>query len=122
MRPVPRSRRLLAHLAPLALAGALLPSRAALAQAPPAAKPQTVSLPAGAGQDALWAQLGEKGIVARACPGACGPAANTTPLSGVPNEVLPALATAKTSTLTLEGGRRVARIDAEIPAKPGETP
>lgn len=106
----------LAHLAfPLALAA--LGPRAALAQ--PSAPAPSVTVPAGAGQDALWVQHGTAGVLARACPGACGPAAGALPLSDVPAEVLPALPSAKTAVIALEGGRRVVRLDAEVGAKEG---
>jgi hypothetical protein len=98
----------------------LLGAGAARADAPASDKTQAVSAPAGSGQDALWAQLGPKGIVARACSGACGPSADAAAIADVPAEVLPALASAKTSTITLADGKRVVRIDAEVPSSQGE--
>lgn len=117
-----RPLRILAKLAfPLVvaapLAASLLAPRVALAQAPKVEKlPQSVSVPAGAGQDALWLQYGAKGVVARACAAACGPAADAPALAEVPAEVLPGLVTAQHSVITLADGKRVVRIDAEVVA------
>lgn len=76
-------------------------------------------MPAAAGQDALWLQLGAQGIVARACPGACGPAADAAALADVPPEALSALPSAKSAVLTLADGKHVVRIDADVALKEG---
>lgn len=122
MRPaVRRPITVLAHLVfPLGLAATALAPSVALAQkadAGPAADAKaapSVTVPAGSGQDALWLQHGASGIVARACAGACGPSADAQALPDVPAEVRAALPSAKSAVITLEGGKRVVRIDAEV--------
>lgn len=118
---VPRPFATLAHLAfPFALTAAALAPRAAAAQPADATRPApSLTVPAGSGQDALWIQHGAAGLVGRACAGACGPSADAPPLVDVPPEVLAVLPSAKSAVIQLEGGRRVVRIDAEVPSKEG---
>ena len=117
-RPTTHLAHLIFSLALAATAPALAPSTA-LAQAADAKAAPSVAVPAGSGQDALWLQHGASGIVARACAGACGPSPDAKPVGDVPAEVLPALASAKSAVITLADGKRVVRIDAEVPSKEG---
>ncbi len=100
---------------PLALAAASLAPLVARADAP------SITVPSGSGQDALRIDIGKEGIDAVACPGACTGAEAKVALD-VPADVRPALSKAKTSTVTLADGKRVARIDVDIPAKEDELP
>ncbi|MEZ4299927.1 MAG: hypothetical protein R3B70_33575 [Polyangiaceae bacterium] len=77
-----------------------------------------VSVPGGGGQDALWLHPTKDGLRGRACPGVC-PATPAGIALDVPSEVLPELLRAKTAVLTLEGGRRVVRVDASVASEDG---
>ena len=116
MRPVSRPfARLRSVVVPLAVAAAAIAPRAALADA------ASLTVPAGAGQDALWIRVHKAGIDAESCPGAC-TGGGAKPVPDIPADVLPALPSAKTSTITLADGKKVARVDVDIPAKEGELP
>ncbi|MBK8255197.1 MAG: hypothetical protein IPK82_21365 [Polyangiaceae bacterium] len=87
----------------------------AFAQAAPTASPVTVQ--GGPGQDTLWVEYTSKAISTRACAGPCGSGGESLVMSDVPTEVLASAGSAKTTVIALENGRRILRLDVEVPVK-----
>ncbi len=87
----------------------------AAAQIAPAKAPQSLNVPAGSGQDALFLNWAGGSLMGAACPSPC-----TTPALlpiDAPKEVAPFLANAKATVIALSDGKRIVRLDVEVADK-----